>query len=144
MEITVIAVGKLTETYLAEGVAAYTARLNARHRFRLCETADERAPENLSPSGRQAVLEKEGARILPLIPPNAAVSVLAVEGRPLRDDSFRKLLSAQEPLAFIIGGSLGLSARVKARGDYLVSFSPLTFPHQLTRLLFMEELYRLL
>ena len=144
MDITVIAVGKLKEPYLAQGVEEACSRLRRRHQLRLIEVPDEGAPDRLGPSGRQAVLDREGERILRAIPAQSVVALLAVEGQPVNDEKFRKILTSHPALTFVIGGSLGLGERVKARGNLSVSLSPMTFPHQLTRLLLLEELNRLL
>jgi len=144
VDITIVAVGKLKENYLLEGMADYAARLRRRHRLRLVEITDERVNENLSPAGQKAVLDKEGARILRAIPAGSFVTPLAIEGQPLRDDKFIHLLRGRPSLTFVIGGSLGLGEQVKARGDLAVSLSALTFPHQLVRMLLLEELCRAL
>lgn len=145
--VTLLAVGKLKESYLREGVAEYQKRLAKFCTLEIVEVADVKIPDEPSPAEAAKVLETEGASILARLPKNALVVALAVEGGPLSSPAFADLIETAanrgtSHLCFLIGGSLGLSEAVKRASDRLLSFSSLTFPHQLMRLLFVEQLYR--
>lgn len=147
MQITILAVGKLKEDYLRRGVAEYLKRLAGYARVEIIEVADEKAPENLSPAQRQAVLEREAARLDKYFPADALKVALAIEGHMFSSEEMAtwlagQVLAGRSKLAFIIGGSLGLAPSLLARADLRLSFSRLTFPHQLMRLILLEQLYR--
>lgn len=147
MNITVITVGKLKEKYLKEGIAEYTKRLKSYAKLDIIEVPDEKAPEQLSPAQMQQVKQKEGERILAKVHPDAYVIVLAIEGTMLSSeqlaDKIDKLaLHGKSKLCFVIGGSLGLSEEVMKRANEALSFSKMTFPHQLMRLMLVEQVYR--
>ncbi|KMK95640.1 23S rRNA (pseudouridine(1915)-N(3))-methyltransferase RlmH [Rossellomorea marisflavi] len=147
MNITIITVGKLKEKYLKQGIAEYTKRLGAYAKIDIVELADEKAPEVLSDSEMQQVKNKEGERILSKISPDHHVIALAIQGKMKSSeelaDTLDKLATyGKSKVAFIIGGSLGLSDDVLKRADEKLSFSKMTFPHQLMRLVLVEQVYR--
>ncbi|MEW4290660.1 23S rRNA (pseudouridine(1915)-N(3))-methyltransferase RlmH [Rossellomorea sp. FS2] len=147
MNITIITVGKLKEKYLKQGIAEYTKRLGAYAKIDIVELADEKAPEVLSDSEMQQVKNKEGERILSKISSDHHVIALAIQGKMKSSeelaDTLDKLATyGKSKVAFIIGGSLGLSDDVLKRADEKLSFSKMTFPHQLMRLVLVEQVYR--
>lgn len=147
MNITIISVGKLKEKYLKQGIEEYLKRLSAYVRINILELSDEKAPENLSQLQMQQIKQKEGNRILEKIHPDAYVIALAVEGQMQSSEQFATKLgqlsaSGKNSLVFVIGGSLGLSDDVMKRSNEAISFSKMTFPHQLMRLILVEQVYR--
>lgn len=145
--INIICVGKLKEKYLIAAVDEYSKRLQRYCRFNITELKDEPTPDNPSERERAIVLEKEGKRILEKIPPSAHVTALCIEGRQSTSEAFAEsfsssALSGISQKVFIIGGSMGLSDEVKKRADAALSFSPMTFPHQLMRVMLCEQIYR--
>ncbi len=145
--VTLLCVGKLKEGYLREGVAEYQKRLAKFCAFEVVEVADVKIPDEPSDAEAAKVLASEGAAVLARIPKNAMVLALAVEGGAVSSPGFAELIGAAASrgtshLCFVIGGSLGLAETVKRSADRLLSVSPMTFPHQLMRLLFVEQLYR--
>lgn len=147
VNIFIIAVGKLKEKYLKEGIAEYVKRLSAYAKVDIIEVADEKAPEERSEEEKRKVKQKEGERILAKISPDMYVIALAIDGISWSSEQFAKELDklmthGKSKIAFIIGGSLGLSGDVLARADVRLSFSKMTFPHQLMRLILLEQIYR--
>ncbi|EMC07896.1 23S rRNA (pseudouridine(1915)-N(3))-methyltransferase RlmH [Streptococcus mutans] len=147
MKVKLITVGKLKEKYLKDGIAEYRKRLKRFTKFELEELPDEKIPNNASQAQNTYILEKEGQRILNKISNREFVIVLAIEGKQFSSEKFSQLLSATmlkgySDLTFVIGGSLGLSQEVKKRASILMSFGLLTLPHQLMRLVFVEQIYR--
>jgi Uncharacterized conserved protein len=147
MKVKLITVGKLKEKYLKDGIAEYCKRLKRFTKFELEELPDEKIPNNASQAQNTYILEKEGQRILNKISNREFVIVLAIEGKQFSSEKFSQLLSATmlkgySDLTFVIGGSLGLSQEVKKRASILMSFGLLTLPHQLMRLVFVEQIYR--
>lgn len=147
MNITIITVGKLKEKYLKQGIAEYTKRLSSYAKIDIIEVPDEKAPENLSEADMQQIKQKEGERILTKVHPDFHVIALAIEGRLLTSeqlaDNLDKLATyGKSKICFIIGGSLGLSEQVMKRANETLSFSKMTFPHQLMRLILVEQVYR--
>ncbi|ABB16172.1 23S rRNA (pseudouridine(1915)-N(3))-methyltransferase RlmH [Carboxydothermus hydrogenoformans] len=147
MEITIVAVGKIKERYLKEGIAEYLKRLSPYARLAVIEVDDENAPENLSPAEAEKVVKKEGERILAKITPSSFVIALDLKGKNLSSEEFAHFISeknlyGQSKLTFIIGGSLGLSREVLERADFKLSFGRMTYPHQLMRLILLEQIYR--
>ncbi|VKX65440.1 rRNA large subunit methyltransferase [Streptococcus pneumoniae] len=147
MKIKVVTVGKLKEKYLKDGIAEYSKRISRFAKFEMIELSDEKTPDKASESENQKILEIEGQRILSKIADRDFVIVLAIEGKTFFSEEFSKQL--EEPsikgfstLTFIIGGSLGLSSSVKNRANLSVSFGRLTLPHQLMRLVLVEQIYR--
>ncbi|MEK4876416.1 23S rRNA (pseudouridine(1915)-N(3))-methyltransferase RlmH [Bacillus sp. FSL W8-0102] len=147
MNISIVTVGKLKEKYLKQGIEEYLKRLSAYAKVEIIEVADEKAPETLSESEMEQVKQKEGARILAKLQPDTHVIALAIEGKMYTSEQFSAHIDqlatyGKSKIAFIIGGSLGLSSQVLKRADETISFSKMTFPHQLMRLILLEQVYR--
>lgn len=147
MNISIITVGKLKEKYLKLGIEEYLKRLSSYAKVEIIEVPDEKAPEVLSDSEMEQVKQKEGERILSKLYPDTYVIALAIEGKQKSSeelaDTLDKLATyGKSKIAFIIGGSLGLSKDVLSRADEKLSFSKMTFPHQLMRLILVEQIYR--
>lgn len=147
MRLTVVAVGSLKERYWRDALAEYAKRLSAYCRLEIAEVRDERTPESASAVEREKILQKEGARILEKLRERSFVIALDIRGRSLDSESFSAEHAEWErvgrgDVSFVIGGSLGLSEEVLARADCRLSFSRLTFPHQLARIILLEQLYR--
>lgn len=147
MNIKIITVGKLKEKYLKMGIDEYTKRLGAYCKIELIEVPDEKAPEKLSEAEMLQVKEKEGERILAKIPENAYVFALAIEGKQRTSEEFSKEIEqlgiqGKSNLVLVIGGSLGLSQAVMKRSNTPISFGKMTLPHQLMRLVLVEQVYR--
>ncbi|MCY7077497.1 23S rRNA (pseudouridine(1915)-N(3))-methyltransferase RlmH [Streptococcus oralis] len=147
MKIKVVTVGKLKEKYLKDGIAEYTKRISRFAKLEMIELADEKTPDKASELENQKILETEGARILSKVGERDFVVVLAIEGKTFSSEDFSKQLEqasikGYSTLTFIIGGSLGLAPIVKNRANLSVSFGRLTLPHQLMRLVLVEQIYR--
>ena len=147
MKIKIVTVGKLKEKYLKDGIAEYTKRISRFAKLEMIELADEKTPDKASELENQKILETEGARILSKVGERDFVVVLAIEGKTLSSEEFSKQLEqasikGYSTLTFIIGGSLGLAPVVKNRANLSVSFGRLTLPHQLMKLVLVEQIYR--
>ncbi len=147
MHIQVLAVGKIREKYLALGIAEYQKRLSPYVRLTLLEVAEEKPPAKISPTGETVLLEKEAGRLEAYIKPGTHLVALAPRGKMFSSPELAAYLenlgaSGQSDITFLIGGSLGLSPRLLERAHLVLSFSPLTFPHQLFRLMLLEQVYR--
>lgn len=147
MNIQIISVGKLKEKYLKLGIEEYTKRLSSYAKIDLVEVADEKAPENLSEADMEIVKKKEGDRILAKISADTYVIALAIEGKmksseQLATDLESLMTYGKSKIAFVIGGSLGLHEDVMKRSDEKLSFSKMTLPHQLMKLVLVEQIYR--
>ena len=146
MKINVICVGRLKEAYWTMAVEEYKKRIGRYSRIELLEVSDERSPERLSLAEEEIVKKREGERIRKLIKEDAYVVALAIEGRKLNSEGFSSFLGTvleqKSSVVFIIGGSLGLSKEVMKRADCALSFSDMTFPHQLMRVILLEQIYR--
>lgn len=147
MNITIVTIGKLKEKYLIQGINEYLKRLTAYAKVEIVELADEKAPENLSETEMEQVKQKEGERILSKISDDTHVIALAIEGKmksseQLAADIDNLATYGKSKIAFVIGGSLGLSKEVMKRANDTLSFSKMTFPHQLMRLILVEQVYR--
>lgn len=147
MKVRLITVGKLKEKYLKDGIAEYSKRLSRFTKFEMIELPDEKTPDNASQAQNEQILDKEGQRIISKISNRDFVIVLAIEGRQISSEKFSQILSdaklkGYSNITFIIGGSLGLSQKVKKRADLLLSFGLMTLPHQLMRLVLTEQIYR--
>lgn len=147
MVIKLITVGKLKEKYFREAAEEYEKRLGAYCRVEICETEPVKLPD--SPSGAEIdrALEKEAERILQKIPAGSYVVPMCIEGKQLTSERFSELIGREtaggrNTLVFIIGGSYGLSDKVKAAADFKMSMSDMTFPHRLARVMLAEQLYR--
>jgi 23S rRNA (pseudouridine1915-N3)-methyltransferase len=147
VNILIIVVGKLKEKYLKIGIDEYLKRLSSYAKLDVIEIPDEKAPEELSAAEMEQVKQKEGEKILAKISKDTYVIALAIDGKMKSSeelaDSLDKLATyGKSKIAFVIGGSLGLSNEVLKRADEKLSFSRMTFPHQLMRLILLEQVYR--
>ena len=147
MKIKIVTVGKLKEKYLKDGIAEYSKRISRFATVEMIELADEKTPDRASDSENEKILDLEGNRILSKIGDREFVVVLAIEGKTLSSEEFSKQLeqasiNGYSTLTFVIGGSLGLSPQVKKRANLSLSFGRLTLPHQLMRLVLVEQIYR--
>ncbi|MCM3112808.1 23S rRNA (pseudouridine(1915)-N(3))-methyltransferase RlmH [Lederbergia lenta] len=147
MNISIISIGKLKEKYLKQGIEEYLKRLTAYAKVDIIELPDEKAPEVLSENEMEQVKKKEGERILAKISPDAHVIALAIEGKMKTSEQLAERIDhlatyGKSKIVFVIGGSLGLSSDVMSRADESLSFSKMTFPHQLMRLILVEQVYR--
>lgn len=147
MHISIVTVGKLKEKYLKQGIAEYVKRLNSYAKIEIFEVPDEKAPEELSEVEMEQVKQKEGERILAKIHQDTYVIALAINGKLKSSEELAENLDklatyGKSKVAFVIGGSLGLSDEVLKRADEQLSFSKMTFPHQLMRLILVEQIYR--
>ena len=147
MNITIISVGKLKEKYLKQGIEEYLKRLKSYAKVNIEEVPDEQAPDNLSEAEIEEVKRKEGEKILSKLSQDTYCITLEIEGKQLTSEMFAKKLDdlatyGKSKIAFIIGGSHGLSDEVKKRSHFALSFSKMTYPHQLMRLILVEQIYR--
>lgn len=147
MEITIIGVGKLKEKYLKDGIAEYQKRMKSYAPVNIIELPDEPAPNVLSDAEVEQVKVKEGNRILEKIPERAHVIVLDLRGKQFTSEQFSSHIEdamtyGSSHFVFIIGGSHGLSQDVLKRADTKICFGKMTYPHQLMRLILIEQIYR--
>lgn len=147
MNINIIGVGKIKEKYLKLGIDEFKKRLSKYCKLDIIELDDEKAPEKLSEKEMIMVKEKEGKKILSKIKDTSYVIALAIDGKNLSSEELADKMSdlavrGNSNITFVIGGSLGLSDEVLDRADYKLSFSKMTFPHQLMRLILLEQVYR--
>ena len=147
MKITVIGVGKIKEKFFAQAIAEYQKRLSRYCKLEIIEVPDEKTPDGASENLENQIRGKEGARILNSIKEDAYVIALAIQGKKLDSVQFSKQIenlgiAGKSHIVFVIGGSLGLDQEVLNRADFLLSFSDMTFPHQLMRVILLEQLYR--
>lgn len=147
IKVTCVCVGRIKEKYFTDAVKEYAKRLNRYCKLELIELADEKTPDGASNAEETAIKEREGERILKVLKEDAYVIALAIEGEPLDSvELSRKLeqlaVGGSSHIIFVIGGSLGLAKEVMQRADYRLSFSRMTFPHQLMRVILLEQLYR--
>lgn len=147
MKIDIICIGKLKESYLVAALGEYSKRLGRYCKLSIIELADEKTPDNASIKEAKRIKDKEGERILAKINPNTYVVVLDLFGKMLSSEEFAHFIKTcgvqgKSHITFIIGGSLGLSESVLSRANFSLSFSKMTFPHQLFRILLLEQLYR--
>lgn len=147
MNITLITVGKIKEKYYRDAIAEYSKRLSRYCKLEIVETADEKIPDNASQLHSQQIKQKEAERILKYIREDAYCIALAIDGKKFNSEDFaahiEKLgVAGKSSLVFVIGGSLGLHESVFQRADEKISFSDMTFPHQLMRVILLEQIYR--
>ena len=147
MTIRIVCVGRIKEAFYREAAAEYLKRLTRYAKTEVIEVGDEKTPDHAPAAEEEIILSREGARILGKIRPSDYVIALAIKGRSFDSVAFSKHLDAlalggKSTLVFVIGGSLGLSRDVLQRADECVSFSAMTFPHQLMRVILLEQLYR--
>lgn len=147
MKVTIAAVGKLKEKYLKEGIGEYSKRLSRFCDLQLVEVEDEQAPDTLSPAQEEQLKKKEAARLLAKLKEGTFLIVLDVRGEKKTSEAFAASLqncftSGRSNITFLIGGSLGLDPEILKKADLRLSLSDMTFPHQLTRLVLLEQLFR--
>lgn len=146
MNITVIGVGKIKEKYFTAAVDEYAKRLSRFVKLNIIEVSDEKIPENASEKENEQVRKKEGNRILSKIPQSSYVVALCIEGKALSSTELAEKISStamnSSSITFIIGGSLGLSDEVKKQSSLRLSFGKMTLPHQLMRVVLLEQIYR--
>lgn len=147
LQAKVVAVGKVKEKFLQDGIKEYSKRLSSYLRLDIIEVADEPCPEKLSKAEEERVREKEGERILKAISPQDYVVLLDLKGKELTSPELAQFiddlaLHGRSNMAWVIGGSLGVAAAVREREDFRWSFSKLTFPHLLMRVMLLEQIYR--
>ena len=147
MKITVITVGKIKEKYLRDAIAEYSKRLSRYCKLEILQVADEKTPDGASAALEAQIKDREGERILAHVKDGAYVVALAIEGHMLSSEELAEKMGSLtvggvSHIQFIIGGSLGLSEKVMRRADFALSFSRMTFPHQLMRVVLLEQVYR--
>lgn len=147
MTINLIAVGKLKESYLRQAQDEYTKRLGAFCKLNIIEIDEEKLSQNYSQAHIDAVIEEEGKRILQKVPQGSTVIPLCIEGRQISSEELSDSLesmavSGVSNISLVIGGSHGLSQAVKNAGKLKLSMSKMTFPHQLARIMLLEQVYR--
>ncbi len=147
MNITLITVGKVKESFYRDAIEEFVKRLSRYCKLKIVEVADENTPNNAPEAIEEQIKDKEGERILKNISDSMYVIALAVEGKKLSSTQFAKKIQqfgiqGTSDICFVIGGSLGLSKAVYQRADEFLSFSDMTFPHQLMRVILLEQIYR--
>lgn len=147
MKITILCVGKVKEKFYREGIAEFTKRLSRYCKLEIIEVADEKTNEDASETEIRIIKEKEGERILKNIRDDAYVICLCIDGKQLSSEDLSEKIEklgiqGNSHICFIIGGSLGLADEVVKRADFKLSFSQMTFPHQLMRVILLEQIYR--
>ncbi len=147
MKISVIAVGKIKEKYLKDAITEYSKRLSRYCKLEIIEVADEKTPDQASEAVEDAIRAKEGERLLKHIRDDMYVITLEIGGKMLTSEEFAEKIETlgvqgKSSIAFVIGGSIGLGKEVLKRSDFALSFSKMTFPHQLMRVVLLEQVYR--
>ena len=147
MKITICCVGKIKEKLYSQAIEEYSKRLSKYCKLEIKEAADEKTPDSASDTVNRMIKEKEGDRLLSFIKDDSYVIALAIDGKMLDSVELSEkidnlMLSGKSDIVFVIGGSLGLDKRVLDRADYKLSFSKMTFPHQLMRVILLEQIYR--
>lgn len=147
MKITIACVGKIKEKYLTAGIDEFTKRLTPFCKLEVVSINEERMPDNPSPAEKQQILEKETQRLLGIIPENSYVILLDVIGKQLSSPELAQKIDAlalqgSSHITFVIGGAFGYTDALRKRADFALSFSKMTFTHQMIRLLLIEQIYR--
>ncbi|WP_256759573.1 23S rRNA (pseudouridine(1915)-N(3))-methyltransferase RlmH [Cohnella sp. WQ 127256] len=147
MQVQIVCVGKLKEKYWVGAIDEYSKRLGAYARLDIRELPDEKTPDSMSPAEEEQVKSREGERILAALKPDSHVVALAIDGETWTSEQLAAVMDKQAvygggSISFVIGGSLGLSSAVLARADKKLSFGRMTYPHQLMRVLLLEQVYR--
>ncbi|MCI9597417.1 MAG: 23S rRNA (pseudouridine(1915)-N(3))-methyltransferase RlmH [Firmicutes bacterium] len=147
MKITIVAVGKIKEKYWKDAISEYSKRLGAYCDLKIIEVADEKTPDQASQAAEEVIRAKEGERILKHLKDDMYVIALEISGQMLASESLAKKIEdlgiqGKSSIAFVIGGSIGLGKEVLRHSDYALSFSKMTFPHQLMRVILLEQVYR--
>lgn len=147
MNITILCVGQIKEKYFRDAIAEYQKRLSRYCKLQMIEVADEKTKENASEAENDLIRKKEGERLLKHIQDSDYCITLEIDGKMLTSEGLSKEidrlgLAGKSSLVFVIGGSIGLDTAVLKRSDYALSFSKMTFPHQLMRVILLEQVYR--
>lgn len=147
MKISIVCVGKIKENFYREAVAEYAKRLSRYCKPEIIEVADEKTPDGASPQTEEQIREKEGRRILEKLQEDAFICTLEIGGKKLSSEELARWMEkltvgGTSHIMFVIGGSLGLHESVSRRADFAISFSDMTFPHQLMRVILTEQIYR--
>lgn len=147
MKISILSVGKIKEKYLVEAIKEYSKRLSRYCKLEIIEVPDEKTPDNASETVNTQIKEKEGAKLMAHIKQDAFVIALCIQGKQLSSEELADKIeslgvSGTSHIQFVIGGSLGLSDEVQKAANMHLSFSKMTFPHQLMRVILLEQIYR--
>ena len=147
MKITVLTVGKIKEKYLRDAIAEYTKRLSRYCKLETIEVADEKTPDTASENAEEMIRQKEAERLLKYIREDAYLITLEIGGKQLTSEEFSEKIEklgiqGTSHIIFVIGGSIGIGKAVLKKSDYALSFSKMTFPHQLMRVILLEQIYR--
>ena len=147
MKISILTVGKIKEKYLRDAIAEYSKRLGRYCKLEIIEVSDEKTPDNASETVEDAIRNKEGERLLKYIRDDAYLITLEIKGKQLTSEELAQKIDTlgvqgTSHIIFVIGGSLGLGEEVLKRSNYALSFSKMTFPHQLMRVILLEQIYR--
>ena len=147
LNVTILAVGKIKEKFLSDAIDEYSKRLGRYCRLEIIRVTDDPTPDNPTDKERDIVLKREGERLIEKIPKGAYIIPLCIEGKQKSSEEFAKTMSdipsgGKSEVVFIIGGSMGLWDRIKDMADIKLSFSKMTFPHQLMCVILLEQLYR--
>lgn len=147
MKITVLTVGKIKEKYLRDAITEYTKRLSRYCKLEIIEVADEKTPDNASENAEEMIRQKEAERLLKYIREDAYLITLEIGGKQLTSEEFSEKIEklgiqGTSHIIFVIGGSIGIGKAVLEKSDYALSFSKMTFPHQLMRVILLEQIYR--
>ena len=146
-KVTILCVGKLKERFYIEAAAEYCKRLQRHCKLELLELPEYRLPDNPSPAEIQKALETEAAAIRERLPKGGALVAMCIEGKTCSSEALAQRLedfavSGKTQVTFLIGGSVGLDAALKAQADWKLSMSPMTFPHHMARIMLLEQIYR--
>ena len=147
MKITLLTVGKIQEKYLKDAIAEYSKRLSKYCKLEIIEVADEKTPDNASEVVENVIRDKEGERLLKYVKDDTFVITLEIKGKMMTSEELAEKIDTLgirgvSHIMFIIGGSIGLGEDVIKRSDFALSFSKMTFPHQLMRVILLEQIYR--
>lgn len=147
MKITILCVGKIKEKYFTMGIDEYSKRLSRYCKLENIEVPDEKTPDNASEAEELMIKAKEGERLLKHIKDSSYVIALAIDGKMLTSEELSQKMeqlgvNGDSNVVFVIGGSLGLDGKILDRADYKLSFSKMTFPHQMMRMVLLEQIYR--
>ncbi len=147
MRVTILTVGKIKESYLRDAIKEYAKRLGKYCKLEILEVTDEKTPDSLSATAAELVRKKEGERLLKSLPKDAYIITLEISGKQLTSEEFSQKIEnlavqGVSHLVFVIGGSLGLGQNILQKSDFAMSFSKMTYPHQLMRVILLEQIYR--
>ena len=147
MKITILTVGKIKEKYLRDAIAEYSKRLSRYAKLEIIEVADEKTPDNASETVETNIKNKEAERLLKYIRDDAYLITLEIKGKQLTSEELAQKIDTlgvqgTSHIIFVIGGSIGIGKAVLEKSDYALSFSKMTFPHQLMRVILLEQIYR--